>query len=67
MTDAQLITLLLVLAAVSAAVIIITVRSILREMNGLGDDDESQAEMRNKKLMRDKDALAEIEKWREGR
>lgn len=48
MTHAQLIPVLLVLAAIAMAVIIAVGRSILREMNGgLGDEDESQAARRN--------------------
>ena len=66
MTDAQLIPALLVLAAISVAVIVAVVRSILREMNGLGDEDESQAARREKER-EDKRVLKQIEKWRAGK
>jgi hypothetical protein len=52
MTEAQLIPALWILAAISVVVIVLTVRSILREMSGLGDDDESQAARRTEERKR---------------
>ena len=66
MNNAQLIALLLVLAAISVVVIIMTVRSILREMNGLGDDDESQRQRRTEERKNER-IRKEIERCREGR
>ena len=65
MTHAQLIPFLLVLAAISVAVIILVVRSILREMKGgLGDVDESQRRAAEKE---DKRLQKQIERWRDGK
>lgn len=66
MTHAQLIPVLLVLAAIAVAVIIAVGRSILREMQGgLGDDDESQAVRRTEERKNER-IRKEIEQWRDG-
>ena len=65
MNNAQLISALLLLAAISVAVIVVVVRNILREMNGLADEDESQAERRTEERKNQRIAR-ELRKRRDG-
>ena len=63
MKDAQLIPGLMVIAAIALGVCYVVARSVLREMNGMGDEDESHADRRKE----EKAMLKALEKWREGR
>lgn len=63
MKDALLIPGLMVIAAIALGVCVTVARGVLREMNGLGDEDESQAKRRKE----EKQTLKALEKWREGR
>lgn len=60
MTTASII-LTFILAGIASAVLLgMAVRSVWREMKGLGDGDDAEAG-------RDADTIREIERWREGK